>query len=49
MSLEPLTDYSKFKADFEKILFKYTSDEFETVIRPADLWIFKKTEARCNS
>ena len=36
MSLEPLTDYSKFKADCEKILFKYTSDEFETVvIRPA--------------
>jgi len=36
MSLEPLTDYSKFKADCEKILFKYLSDDFIcTVIRPA--------------
>tara|TARA_B100000886_G_C20394772_1_gene479835 strand:- start:204 stop:1181 length:978 start_codon:yes stop_codon:yes gene_type:complete len=36
MSLDPLTDYSKFKADCEKILFKYTSDNFVTsVIRPA--------------
>ncbi len=36
MSLEPLTDYSKFKADCESILFKYKSDNFETVvIRPA--------------
>ena len=36
MSLEPLTDYSKFKADCEKILFKYKSDDFETtVMRPA--------------
>ena len=36
MSLYPLTDYSKFKADCEKILFKYTSDNFVTsVIRPA--------------
>ena len=36
MSLDPLTDYSKFKADCEKILFKYTSDKFVTsVIRPA--------------
>lgn len=36
MSLEPLTDYSKFKADCEKILFKYTDEQFiTTVIRPA--------------
>ncbi|OGN65420.1 MAG: UDP-glucose 4-epimerase [Chlamydiae bacterium RIFCSPHIGHO2_12_FULL_49_9] len=36
MSLEPLTDYSKFKAECEKILFKHMSDEFIcTVIRPA--------------
>ena len=36
MSLEPLTDYSKFKADCEKILFKYQSSKFTpVVIRPA--------------
>ena len=36
MSLEPLTDYSKFKADCEKILNKYQSESFTTVtIRPA--------------
>ena len=36
MSLEPLTDYSKFKADCEKILQKYQSDDFTTTtIRPA--------------
>ena len=36
MDLEPLTDYSRFKADCEKILFKYNSDEFAPVIiRPA--------------
>ena len=35
MSLEPLTDYSRFKADCEKILSEYQSDEFTTVtIRP---------------
>ncbi|TGK17248.1 SDR family oxidoreductase [Leptospira fluminis] len=34
--LEPLTDYSKFKADCEKILSEYQSDDFTTVtIRPA--------------
>jgi nucleoside-diphosphate-sugar epimerase len=34
--LEPLTDYSKFKAHCEFILKKYQSDEFTTVtIRPA--------------
>lgn len=36
MSLEPLTDYSKFKADCEKIIANYQSDDFTTVtIRPA--------------
>jgi nucleoside-diphosphate-sugar epimerase len=36
MSLKPLTDYSKFKADCEKILLKYISSNFVTVIlRPA--------------
>ena len=36
MTLEPLTDYSKFKADCEKILQKYSSDDFVTIIlRPA--------------
>ncbi|NQZ86964.1 MAG: SDR family oxidoreductase [Colwellia sp.] len=36
MVLEPLTDYSVFKADCEKILANYTSDDFVTVtIRPA--------------
>jgi len=35
-SLEPLTDYSKFKMLCEKILLKYRSEKFETVIiRPA--------------
>jgi len=36
MLLEPLTDYSKFKADCESILAEYQSPEFTTVtIRPA--------------
>lgn len=36
MSLEPLTDYSKFKADCEKIMNNYLSEDFTTVtIRPA--------------
>jgi nucleoside-diphosphate-sugar epimerase len=36
MTLEPLTDYSKFKADCEKILANFESSEFTTVtIRPA--------------
>jgi nucleoside-diphosphate-sugar epimerase len=36
MSLEPLTDYSKFKAECEKILFKYNSKDFSAVVlRPA--------------
>ena len=40
MSLEPLTDYSKFKVDCEKILDNYRSNNFETVIlRPATVVI----------
>ncbi len=36
MILEPLTDYSRFKADCEKILAEYQSEDFTTVtIRPA--------------
>lgn len=36
MSLEPLTDYSRFKADCEKILTEYQRPNFTTVtIRPA--------------
>lgn len=36
MSLEPLTDYSKFKVDCEEILKKYKDDSFTVVtIRPA--------------
>jgi len=36
MTLEPLTDYSQFKADCEKILTEYQSEDFSTVtIRPA--------------
>ena len=36
MSLKPLTDYSKFKADCEKTLLKYQSQNFNTtIIRPA--------------
>lgn len=36
MSLEPLTDYSRFKADCETILLKHISPEFiGTVLRPA--------------
>jgi nucleoside-diphosphate-sugar epimerase len=36
MSLEPITDYSKFKAECEKILLKYNSNDFVTaILRPA--------------
>jgi len=36
MILKPLTDYSRFKADCEKILLRYQSDDFTTsIIRPA--------------
>lgn len=36
MSLEPLTDYSKFKAQCEETLLKYTNKSFNTcIVRPA--------------
>ena len=44
-SLEPLTDYSKFKAMCEEILFKYTNKDFVTcVIRPATVCGFSKRQ-----
>lgn len=45
MTLEPLTDYSKFKAECEKILSEYDSDEFTTVtIRPATVCGYSKRQ-----
>jgi nucleoside-diphosphate-sugar epimerase len=45
MSLEPLTDYSKFKAECENILLNYKSENFETVIiRPATVCGFSKRQ-----
>jgi nucleoside-diphosphate-sugar epimerase len=42
-SLEPITDYSKFKAKCEKILKKYNSEDFcTTIIRPATVCGFSK-------
>jgi nucleoside-diphosphate-sugar epimerase len=38
LTLEPLTDYSRFKAECEKILLEYSSNDFVcTVLRPATL------------
>jgi nucleoside-diphosphate-sugar epimerase len=43
VEIKPLTDYSIFKADCEKILAKYTSDDFTTlIIRPATLCGYAK-------
>ena len=45
VSLEPLTDYSKFKADCEKILLKYKSKDFHTtVVRPATVCGYAKRQ-----
>jgi len=45
LSLEPLTDYSKFKVECERILNEYTSDSFETVIvRPATVCGYAKRQ-----
>ena len=45
MKLEPLTDYSKFKADCEKILSMYSSDDFITTsIRPATVCGYSKRQ-----
>lgn len=45
MSLEPLTDYSKFKGECEKILNKYKSDDFiTTTIRPSTVCGYAKRQ-----
>ena len=45
MSLEPLTNYSKFKAECENILMRYKSETFETVvIRPATVCGYSKRQ-----
>ena len=45
LPLEPLTDYSKFKAECEKILLEYKSNNFETVIiRPATVCGYAKRQ-----
>ena len=45
LSLEPLTDYSKFKVECEKILLEYKDNEFETVIvRPATVCGYAKRQ-----
>lgn len=45
LALEPLTDYSKFKVECEKILSEFTSSEFETVIiRPATVCGYAKRQ-----
>ncbi len=45
MTLEPLTDYSKFKADCEKILNNYSSENFiTTIIRPSTVCGYAKRQ-----
>ena len=45
MKLEPLTDYSKFKGDCEKILNNYKSENFiTTTIRPSTVCGFAKRQ-----
>ena len=45
MSLDPLTDYSKFKADCEKILINYKSNDFiTTIVRPATVCGYSKRQ-----
>ena len=45
MPLEPLTDYSKFKGDCEKILNSYKSDDFiVTTIRPSTVCGYAKRQ-----
>ena len=45
MLLEPLTDYSKFKAECEKILLEYQDPNFTTVtIRPATVCGYSKRQ-----
>jgi nucleoside-diphosphate-sugar epimerase len=45
VKLEPITDYSKFKANCEDICFKYSSKDFiTTIIRPATVCGFSKRQ-----
>ena len=45
MKLEPLTDYSRFKADCEKILNNYKSEDFiTTTIRPSTVCGYAKRQ-----
>ena len=45
MSLEPLTDYSKFKGDCEKILNYYSTEDFiTTTIRPSTVCGYAKRQ-----
>ena len=45
MALEPLTDYSKFKAECEEVLNSYISESFEPVtIRPATVCGYSKRQ-----
>ena len=45
MSLEPLTDYSRFKGECEKILNRYKSEEFvTTTIRPSTVCGYAKRQ-----
>ena len=45
MKLEPITDYSKFKMECERILNKYSSNDFTTItVRPATVCGFSKRQ-----
>ena len=45
IELEPLTDYSRFKGECEKILNKHSSDEFiTTTIRPSTVCGYAKRQ-----
>jgi nucleoside-diphosphate-sugar epimerase len=45
MSIKPLTDYSKYKAECEKILKKYSSENFvTTTLRPSTVCGFAKRQ-----
>jgi nucleoside-diphosphate-sugar epimerase len=45
MTLEPITDYSRFKADCEQILSEFQSDDFTTLtIRPATVCGYSKRQ-----
>ena len=47
VKLEPITDYSKFKAEW-KTLNNYIDDEFlEINIRPATVWLFEAYRCNC--